>query len=122
MLRNVVVLPYSMLLTHDIAAYDATVFIDYQRTVATLANGGYIALWHTMGVVSISELIEQLLLHVVGYNTFIGNSCPEVLVSVDVYDVWCSFYTHATVDLLHVALKVLALWVVDAEACCRLNP
>ena len=111
-----------MLLVHDVAANDASIIVDDQRTIATFADRGDVSLWYTMGIVCISEFKQQLLLHVVGYDTLVGDSCPEVLVAIDIYYVGRSFDTHATIDLLHVALEVLRLWVVDAESCCCLNP
>ena len=122
LLGNEVGLPDGMLLVHDVATDDAAVLIDDEGTVAALADGGDDALRHAVVVVGIAKLVEQLLLHVVGHHTLVGNGCPEVLVAVNIHYVGAALYAHATVDLLHVALKVLALGVVDAEACRSLDP
>ena len=73
-----------------------------------------------MCIVGIAELIEQLLLHVIAHHAFVGDGSPEVFVAVDIDDTWYGFDTHACKDLLHVALKALCLWMIDAIAGCCL--
>ena len=75
-----------------------------------------------MRIVGVAKLIEQLLLHIIGYYTLVRNSRPEIFVTVDINHIRRTFYAHSSVHLFHVALKGLCLWVIDAEACCRLYP
>ena len=106
-----------MLLAHDVAADDAAVIIDNHSTIATLTDRGDHTLRNTMGIVSIAKLKEQLLLHVISYHTFVGDGCPEVLMTVNIYYAGRTFDTHSSINLLHIALKALCLRVIDAEAC-----
>ena len=71
---------------HDIAADDAAVIINNQRTIATFTDRADITMGYALGIVSIAELEEQLLLHVVADNTFIGNGAPYVFVLINVND------------------------------------
>ena len=110
-------LPNGVLLVHDVAAYQLSVVIDEHGTIATLADGADDTLGNAVGVVGIAELIAGLLLHVIGNDSLVGNRCPHVLMAVDIHHVGMSLDAHASEGLLHVALEVLRLWVVDAETC-----
>ena len=111
-----------MLLVHNITAHQSPVFVNQYGTVATLTDRNDVALRNTYGIVGISKLVVGLLLLVVSHNTFVGYRGPEVLVAVHIHHVGLSFNAHAGVHLLHVALEVLCLRVVDAETCRCLNP
>ena len=119
---NEIRLPDSMLLMHDVAAYDATILIDDEGTVPAFADGTYGTLRNAVSIVGIAELIAGLLLHVIGYDTLVGNGCPYILVLVDIDYVWLSLNAHAGIDRFHVTLKILRLWMIDAVACRRLYP
>ena len=115
-------LPYGLLLAHNVTAYQLSVFVDENGSVAALADRADVSLWNAMCVVGVGKLKTGLLLHVVGDNAFVGNGGPEILVAVNKYHVGLSFYAHAGIDLLHVAFKTLRLGMVDTEACRCLYP
>ena len=121
-LGNVIGLPYGMLLMHDVAAYQSSVFIHQECTVATLADRNDVSLRNTYGIIGIAKLIVGLLLLVISHHTLVGYRGPEVLMAVYINHVGLSLYTHAGIYLLHVALKVLRLWVVDTKTCRSFNP
>ena len=50
--------PYRVLLVHHVAANDATVVIHHECTVAALADRTDSALWYSVCVVGVAELIE----------------------------------------------------------------
>ena len=112
-----VVHPHRVLLVHDVAADYHSVFINENSTVATLANRTDGALWNTMGIVGIAELIAGLLLHVISHYTLVGNGGPHILMTVDIHNVRHSLYAHATEGLLHVAFEILRLRMIDTIAC-----
>ena len=121
-LGHVVGLPDGVLLVHDVAAYNPSVIIDQDGTVRAFADGADGSLWNALRGVGVAELVEQLLLHVVGHNTLVGNRCPQVLMAVDIHDVGFALNVHAAEHLLHVAFEILRLRVIDTIARGRLNP
>ena len=122
LLGNVFVAPYGMFLVHDVAAYQSSIVIHNDGTILALADRTHCTLRYTLVVISIGEFIEQLLLHIVGNHTFVGNSGPEILVAIDIDDIGRALNTHARIDLFHVALKALRLGMIDTETCRCLNP
>ena len=120
--RYVVGCPYRLHLVHDVAAYQSAIVIDHDGTVATLADGADGSLRNTVCVVGVSELVQQLLLHVIGHDALVGNGCPQVLVAVNIDNVRLTLDTHASEHLLHVALEGLCLRMIDTEARTCLNP
>ena len=75
-----------------------------------------------MSIVGVTELMEQLLLHVIGNDTLVGNGCPEVLMAVNIDNVRLALNAHASQHLLHVAFEGLCLGMIDTEARGCLNP
>ena len=112
-----VVCPNGLLLVHDVTANNHSVFIDEDGTIATFANGADIALRNTMSIIGIAELIAGLLLHVISHNALVGNGSPHIFMTIDIYNVRNSLDTHTTEGLLHVALEVLRLRMIDTIAC-----
>ena len=111
-----------MLLVHHVAAGYHTVVVDDERTVATLADRADGTLWYATGIVGIAELKERLLLHIVAEHTLVGDRHPHVLVLVDIDDGRYGLNTHTGKSLLHVTLKRLRLWMIDAVAGSSINP
>ena len=122
LLGDVVGSPYRMLLVHNVATYHSSVLIDNNGSVTTFSDRADDTLRNTVTVVCVSELVKQLLLHIIGYDTFVWNRSPEVLVSVEIDDIRLSFYSHTGIDLFHVTLKSLCLRVIDTIACGGKNP
>ena len=115
-------LPDGVLLVHDVAAGDASVFVDDECSVTTLADRADVTLRYTAGIVGIAKLKEGLLLHVVTEHTLVGDGSPYVLVLVNVNDGGDGLDTHPGEGLLHVAFERLALRVIDAVAGGRADP
>ena len=65
-----------------------------------------------MGIIGITELIEQLLLLVIADDTLVGDGTPEILVTVDVDDARDGLDTHPGEGLFHVTLETLSLRMV----------
>ena len=118
---NLIGAPDGLLLVHHVAAYKTSVVINDDGTVLTLTDGAYQTLRHAMCVVSVTELIGCLLLHVEADHALVGAGAPEVLVAVDIHDAWNGLDTHPGKILLHVALETLCLWMIDAITGSRLN-
>ena len=111
-----------MLLVHDVTAHQTSVFIYKYGTVATLVDRDNIALRNSDGIVGIAKFVVGLLLLVVCHHTLVGYRGPEILMTVDIDDIGLSLNAHTGINLLHVALKILRLWMIDAETCRCLNP
>ena len=102
-----------MLLVHHVAAHHPAVVIDDDGTVLTFADGTDDALRHTHRIVGIAEFEEQLLLLVVGHDALVGDSAPEVLMTVYEDHRGDGLDTHPGEILLHVALEGLCLRMID---------
>ena len=105
-----------MLLVHDVTAYESSVVIDDDGTVAAFTDGADDTLRDALRIVGITKFIQQLLLLVVGHDTFVRNGTPQVLVTVDINDAWYRLDTHTGKGLFHVTLKRLRLGVIDTIA------
>ena len=105
-----------MLLMHHVAAAHSAVFVNKDGTVATLANRADNTLWHTLGIVRITELIVLLLLLVVAHHSLVRNGTPDILMLIHVDDTWDSLDTHAGEVLLHITFEALRLGMVDTIA------
>ena len=70
LLGDIVCLPDGMLLVGDIATNDATIGINEQDAVFTLAERTDVTLRNTRNTLSISKFVVLLLLHVISRKTF----------------------------------------------------
>ena len=117
-----IVFPRRGLLSADVTANDASIAVDYECTVETLTDRAHLTLRDGIGIVGIAELVDELLLHVVADNAFVGDVAPEVLLAVDIDDRRQSVDAETCEDLTQVAFEALRLWVVDAVSGSRLYP
>ena len=101
------ILPYDTLLVHNVTTGKRSVLVDNEGSVATLADGAYLAMGYALTAFHIAKLINELLLHVIGNNTLLRHIEPEILEFVEIDDGWRIADAHAGIDLMHVSLKGL---------------